>query len=225
MNLKITVSEHGCLVEQEGQNGDVILKAVDATDLARAFAGDSILDTGWLGPRIHRFAQVGGVTRLLVEAPPTRRTIRYERATVENVPTPRMLFNFGLRNGQLQSARVVVCAEPVPPQMEWIPTDTTPVARVPFPNVFHDTRVCWGRAAIPVLTIETVGVLVNLFFAAPFNHDLETDGLPSLWRGSAPPRGVDLLRRLAAEPRFPMDLLVRCGTLGSWWQGDVNGRW
>jgi hypothetical protein len=222
MKLTLEISDRGCIVQHAGANGDLVVKAVDVGDLARAFAGDVIMDTGWLGPRVHRYAQMGGVTRLLIEDPPQRRAIRYERTTVENVPTPRCLFHVSLQNGQVQGVRMVVCAEHVPPGMGWIPTDASPVAKVPFPNVFQDTRICWGHAVIPVVTIPTIAGLVNLFWGAPFNHDLERYGLPPTWRGHATPVGTELLNRLAAEPIFPADLLVRIGTLGNWWRGDVE---
>jgi hypothetical protein len=104
--------------------------------------------------------------------------------------------------------------------MAWIPTDLTPVARFPFPNVFRDTRICWGRLIIPVLTIQTINVLVNLFFDSKFNHDLAGEGLPSTWRGDYPPTGAELFRRLAREPDFPLDLLMPMGSLGEWWRGE-----
>jgi hypothetical protein len=182
--------------------------------------GVLLADTGWLGPRIHRFAQMGGVTRLLLEDPPQRRTLRYGRETVANVPTPRCLFNFSLQRGLLIGARMVVATENVPPGMGWIPTDQSPLAKVVFPNVFQDSRICWGHLTIPVLEIPTIGVLVNMFWNSQFNHDLERYGLPPTWRGNPTPVGVPLLRALAAEPTFPMDLLVRYGNLGSWWRGD-----
>jgi E2/UBC family protein D len=221
MRLKIDMSEQGITVQHEGPNGDVVVKAVDAQDLSRAFAGEVIMDTGWLGPRIHRFSQMGGVTRLLVEEPPKRRTIKYEGGTpVKNVPTPRALFNFSLRNGQLEGSRMCVSMETVPPGMEWIPTDNSPIARWPMMNVFDDTRICWGRLVIPVLSIQTISVLINLFFDSKFNHDLAHVGAARSWRGDPPPTGIELLRRLAREETFPMDLLCPMGNLGSWWRGE-----
>ncbi len=221
MRMKIDMSETGIIVQHDGDNGDVVVKAVDPQDLSRAFAGEVIMDTGWLGPRIHRFAQLGGITRLLIEDPPQRRTLRYEgQRPIENVPTPRCLFNFGLRNNQLESSRMCVCTERVPPGMAWIPTDMTPVARFPFPNVFRDTRICWGHLGIPVLTAQTISVLINLFWESKFNHDLAGEGVPPTWRGDPPPRGAELFRRLAREPEFPRDLLIRLGPLSSWWRGE-----
>jgi hypothetical protein len=221
--MKIEFSDRGVIVQHDGPNGDVVVKAVDPNDLSRAFAGEVLMDTGWMGQRIHRFSQVGGITRLLIEDPPQRRTLKYEgNRPIVNVPTPRCLFNFSLRNGQLESSRMCVCSEIVPPDMEWIPADMTPVAKFPFPNVFADTRICWGRLVIPVLTTQTIGVLVNLFWDSKFNHDLAQYGLPQTWRGEYPPQGVELFRRLVREPEFPMDLLVRMGTLSSWWRGDCR---
>ena len=218
--MKLQLSETGIIVQYDGDNGDVVIKAVDPQDLSRAFAGDVIMDTGWMAPRVRRFSQTGGVVRVLIEDPPQRRTLKFEEVRpIENVPTPRCLWNFGLRNNQLESSRVCVCAERVPPGMEWIPTDATPIARFPFPNAWRDSRICWGRLVIPVLTLQTVNVLINLFWNSKFNHDLEGQGLPERWRGDMPPRGADFFRRLSREPEFPLDLLVPAGTLGSWWRG------
>jgi hypothetical protein len=224
MRMTLEITDSGILVQQDGPNGDTIVKAVDPTDLRRALAGEIIMDTGWLGPRIHRFTQVGGITRVLVEDPPQRRTVKYEGdQPIEHVPTPRCLFSFSLRNHQLESSRLCVVAERVPPGMEWIPRDQTPVARFPFPNVFRDSRICWGRIVLPVLTLPTIGVLVNLFWDSQFNHDLAHEGLPENWRGESPPEGMELFRRLAREPEFPLDLLVPLGTLASWWRGGRHG--
>ncbi len=224
MRMKVELSEKGIIVEHSGDNGDVVVNVVDPQELSRAFAGEVLMDTGWLGPRVHRFAQVGGVVRLLVEDPSTRRTLKYEGdQPIENVPTPRCLFSFGLRNNQLETARVCVCAERVPPGMEWIPTDQTPLAKFPFPNVFRDTRICWGLVTIPVLTLQTVNGLINLFWESRFNQDLAGEGLPPTWRGTYPPHGAELFRQLAREPEFPLDLLLPAGTLGPWWRGEQHG--
>lgn len=232
MNLTINVTDGGVTVEHDGPNGDVVVKAVDPQELARAFAGEVVVDTGWLGPRIHRYSQIGGVTRLLVESPPAKRTIKFDderaRHTVEeftNVATPRCLFNFSLRQNQLEGSRVVVCLETVPPGMEWIPSDATPVGRFPFPNVYADTRICWGQSVIPTFDLQTIGGLCNLFWASPFNHDLDREQLPGMWRGQPTPRGTDLFKALAKEPVFPTALMVRLGTLGAWWRGDFHDRW
>jgi len=233
MRLKIDVTDTGVTVQHDGPNGDVVIKAVDPVELARAFAGEVVMDTGWLGPRIHRYMQVGGVTRILVESPPAKRTIKFDderrvRNTVQefkNVACPRCVFNFGIRQGQLESSRVCVVNELVPPGMEWIPTDHTPVARFPFPNVYADTRICWGQSQIPTFDLQTVGGLVNLFWASPFNHDLDMNQLPPEWRGHSTPRGKLLFEALAKEPVYPMDLMSRLSTLGQWWRGEVTNRW
>ena len=87
MRLKIDVQDTGVTVQHDGPNGDVIVKAVDPQELARAFAGEVVMDTGWLGARIHRYSQSGGITRVLVESPPAKVTIKFDdernRATIQ----------------------------------------------------------------------------------------------------------------------------------------------
>ena len=138
---------------------------------------------------------------------------------------PRCLFNFSLRQNQLEGSRVCVAMEPVPPGMEFIPSDNTIVARFPFPNVYEDSRICWGQSRIPTFDLQTIQGLCNLFWSSPFNHDLDREQLPPTWRGSAPPRGKELFKTLAKEPTYPLDLLTRLGTFGQWWRGDLNGRY
>lgn len=229
MRLKIDVSEMGVTVQHDGPNGDVVVKSVDPQDLSRAFAGDVIMDTGWLGPRIHRYAQMGGITRILVESPPAKRTIRYDdergRMTVQEfkgVAVPRCFFNFSLRQGMMEGSRVCACYEQVPPGMDWIPSDNTPVARFPFPNVYPDSKICWGQARIPAFDLQTIGGIVNLFWFAPFNHDLDREQMQQTWRGSPTPRGKTLFQKLAKEETFPMELLAPMGNLGTWWRGETR---
>lgn len=223
MRAVIEVTDAGVQVQTQGPDGAVICKAVSARDLGRAFAEDLTLDSGWLGPGVRRFAEEGGTVRLLVEDPPMVRTLRYEHTILNGVPTPRCVFAFRMRNGSLETARLAVCAEVVPPDMQWIPRDATPLARFPFPNVFQDTKICWGRDAVPSVSITTVAGLVSHFWNMPFNHDLSHIGVPGRWRDEAPPQGGALMRKLAdvyrREHTFPRDLLVGMGTLGEWWAG------
>ena len=223
MRMRIDINDGGITVQHEGQHDDVIVKAVDVQDLSRALTGDVTMDTGWLGPRLHRFSQMGGLTNVLVEVPPKLRRITYAGQIYENVPTPRCLFKFRLRGNILDYSAVVASMDVVPPGMEWMPTDTSLVARLPFPNVYPDTHVCWGRQVIPQITLVTIGGLAELFWGAPFNTDLEHSGLPPSWRNHATPRGRDMLRAFQREGvNFPMDFLVRLGNLRHWWEGHLH---
>ena len=232
MNLRIDVNDAGVTVQHDGPNGDVVVKAVDPQELARAFAGEVVMDTGWMAPRVHRMAQIGGVTRILVESPPAKRPIKFDdergRRTVQefkDVACPRVLFNFGIRQGQLESSRAVAVYELVPPGMDFIPSDHTQLAKFPFPNVYGDTRICWGQVVLPTFDLQTIGGLVNLFWFAAFNHDLDQN-LPTEWKGRPTPRGVQLFKALQQEAAYPMELLVRLNTLGAWWRGELrNDRW
>jgi hypothetical protein len=221
--MRIEITDGGVSVQHEGQHDDVVVKTVDVQDLSRALAGDITFDTGWLAPRIHRYSQIGGLTNVLLETPPKLRRITYLSQVFENVPTPRCLWKFRLRGMVLDYSAVVACMDVVPPGMEWMAQDTSQVARLPFPNVYQDTHICWGRTSIPPLSLVTIGGLAELFWGAPFNRDLEHMGLPQTWRGAPPPQGPTMLRAFQREGvNFPMDFLARLGTLRQWWDGYVG---
>lgn len=45
---------------------------------------------------------------------------------------------------------------------------------VPFSNVYEEGRICWGNNAVSIPTLKAIQGLSTLFFAAPFNTDLDS---------------------------------------------------
>jgi len=215
--MRIELNDTGVLVQTQTDDGSVVVKAVKAEDLARAMYGDLKVDTGWMGPNIRRVSEGSGKTVVLVEDPPQVRRVQYFDRPYQ-IPVPRCLFRFTIANGAVVDSRVVATTDPIP-GAAWLPRNDTPVYRFPFPNVYDDTHVCWGRRTVlPAVKPVEVAGLVNMFYGIPFNGDLASVGLPMSWRGESV-QGIEwVFQKIRGLPTFPDDLLLPKTTLRQWWE-------
>ncbi len=141
-----------------------ITKFVTAADVAAAFSGQ-LEDSGWVTPGIVRFGQSVQGPWYVFFAPPGKATIYLEdQGALGGVPLPLVLPGLVLlgigRTHYVWAVRTHV----------FNPAD--PAYYAPFPNVYDDGHVCWGRNAPPKVEREMAAHTWKLFLESPFTASL-----------------------------------------------------
>lgn len=203
------------------ENGREVAKALSSEQIARAFRQYQT-DTGWIERRILRYREQPEANYLLSYEPARTRTIFVETETGEvreiSVPLPALvLFGKG-REFYLWAAK----GRSV--------TSKSPLSHAPLPNLGGGSelqgKICFGKNEVPECRAETIDLVWNLIFAAPFNAD-HANG-----KCRSEPRDVRRLLFALAERRarnFPAkELLETNTTIEQVWAravGDKSSRY
>jgi len=181
-------------------NGDtVVTKPVDAMEVAYTLASELSVSTGLLPEGTLWWTNTpGGPVYALYEAPKIRKVALQLQAMGEprrfTIPLPGLIF---------------LCSPAQPP---WVfavkkkPTKLTDtVYEAPLCNIFHDGRSCQGSHQYPNRVEEMVESFFTSFFSA--TADLRERSV------AFPNNVVDLWKFLDGKPTFPLDDLVKYGTV------------
>lgn len=181
-------------VARNGRRDQV--KYVGPEAVREAFTTERI-DSGWLGPGIVRVGRTPSGPFAVAFVTAGRREITIAPADAESfvlrVPVPPLvavgsgqgLHLFAVRPNEFD-ADAAVCYPP-------------------FPNLFADSRVCWGQNQSPPVDHTRILAAVDLYFSTPFNLN------EAARRSRAFPANVaDQLRRLERRRArtYPVDDLV-----------------
>lgn len=185
------------LVTRTGRRDQV--KYLGPEAVREAFTTERV-DSGWMRPEIVRVGRTPGGPFAVAFLAAGRREIAIappdDEPFVLTVPVPPLVAVGSSAGLQLFAVRE---------------NEFHPEARIyypPFPNLFADSRVCWGQNAAPPVDHTRILAAVDLFFSTPFNLN------EAARRSRAYPANVaDQLRRLARHRArvYPVDDLVALG--------------
>jgi hypothetical protein len=168
-----------------------VAKFVRATDVAAAFSGHEE-DTGWMPAGVARMGHSSSGPWFVYSAPAQKVDVILGSGDAPvRVPIPRtILIGIGMTYYLYAQTKSHLEA--------W-----NNVFLAPFPNVYPDGRICWGRNMPPEAQAEKARNVWELFFEAPFNGDLAGQKCRSY------PNDVrELLRIWKGKNKFPNDELI-----------------
>lgn|SRR5487761_1954640 len=177
-----------------------ITKQVDALDVAHALASDLSFGTGLLPPGSLWWTNTRGGPLFAIYAEPKIRTLTLQANMKQKlrrftVPLPGLVF---------------LCTPGQPP---WVfavakkPTkETDAIYHAPFTNIFRDGRSCPGSHKYPTRVAD----MVESFFISFFSATADLTGRSKKF----PKNVVSLWESLDGKKRYPIDDLVKYGTVG-----------
>ena len=147
------------------ENGREVAKALSSQSVARAFR-EYQTDTGWIERRILRYREQPEGNFVISIEPARTRTIFVETGKGEvreiNVPLPTLvLFGKG-RDFYLWAVK----GKTVTPKSR--------LSHAPLPNLGGSDlqgKICFGKNEVPDARADTIDLIWNLIFNAPFNAD------------------------------------------------------
>jgi hypothetical protein len=135
-------------------------KFVTVVDVAAAFTGQEA-DSGYLAAGVVRVGSNAGGKFYVYSAPEQQvEVIIPDHADPVKIPIPRTVLVAA--SGQYY---LFAMAE------KYFGADEA-AYHAPFPNIYPDGRICWGQNSVPAVDPADARQIWNLFFEAPFNHDL-----------------------------------------------------
>jgi hypothetical protein len=171
-------------------------KILSLDTLVSAFTQHGDIKTPLLPPGCRYYRVNKTHHSIYLEVPPCVRTIKYINRDQKVIfqgsfPCPWTLMElvFVANNQEfiLNDSRIFSALTP-------ITSLKTDIYHSPYPNVFNDTRICWGNNKISVSTLAGAGIAIDYFFSANFNTDLH----PSI----NSPRFEDMARDLKDKQFF-----------------------
>lgn len=163
-----------------------ITKSLRAQEVSSAFTLETT-DSGWITPGVQRcgFNSLG--EWFVYFAKPCKVSIQIGREERITVPIPATVlvgakgkfYLFALEESEFNPKGKVYAA--------------------PFPNVYPDGRICWGKNPFPKINQEKAQDVWNLFFSAPFNGDLASD------KSKTFPKDIrQQLKKLSGKSTYPV---------------------
>lgn len=156
----ITDQGHYLFQCKEGEGSS--LKTLREADVRTAFSRKGT-DSGWLQPGVIR---AGFSTRgpwYVYYHEPMVRSISIIGIGKVMVPVPALLMV-----GQEKQIEIFAVK-----RLEFKDPGKTLLWHAPFPNVYDDGRICWGKNKIPAVDASKAEKIYDLFFTSPFNADLK----------------------------------------------------
>lgn len=209
--ITMKLDGHGVEIEIE-DNNKKRYKYLNISRFLRCVSGDLITDTGLLPGGTIAFCRSRKGTRVALVRPAGVQSVSYE-VSDGTIPefkifVPSLLWIFNLNDRScIQATRVFALEAPVI-------NPKTQIYHFPFSNVYITGVVCWGEAAflkIPLGSLMDLSLLPAMFFAKPFNHDLES-GI----RGGT----YSFFEDHNGELSFPDDLLRPFGIFEEAWKNE-----
>lgn len=207
-------------ITDKDHDGYTTIKTVSPQAFIEAMNSDAEFQTGLLPPNTRYYRRIDRSEHIVVEVPPSIRTVTYKRREYK-IPVPRILACFSMRNESAGYSSVYSTSFSVLKMPLLGPTTET--YQFPFPNV--DINVCWGSNALPKYQrgqYQSLCALVDLFFDAPFNDDLDNhsfapfDYIDIDGRVRRATHFPDLIDYLDGKDEFPLGILVREETFEQW---------
>ena len=151
--------------------------------------------------------QISGKVALAV--PKHRTTVHFED-TDYLICFPALFFCFSIENSRIKQTNLFALKG-----SHWKEEDF--LYNYPFGNVnTYSHTVCWGSNQLPAIeTLQTLDVVVSLFYDSPTNNDYYSAGDSTAWKEDNL-RAV--LKRLDGLEEFPEEILVQtnCSTIGDY---------
>jgi PRTRC genetic system protein B len=137
----------------------VTSKFVTANDLAAAFS-HSEQDSGWLAPGIVRVGSSARGSWYVYSAPAQKVNISLSETETLTIPIPRTVM-LGIDKDYYIWAMIEKYFEP-----------KAAAYYAPFPNVYREGKICWGKNNPPKADSKSARGAWELFFGSLFNGDL-----------------------------------------------------
>ena len=211
--------QYGTKVTIEKENGIKVQKNVTLNNLRTALMENFQFATGWLPAGTRHYGKRNDIESIIIESPPTVREVQYSsRDGIESfvIPVPWTLWKFSLmpRDNKVlfRSANVWAMKRPITPGSE----NQHSMYTLPFSNVGGSGDICWGSGSETSKVIETitsinkVGRMIEVFWSAPFNSDLDGDKYVSFQSdtGIRINHCYGLLQHLNNKTTFPYEILT-----------------
>lgn len=180
------------LFKYKKSENEIVSKSLRAPEVSAAFTCDSV-DSGWIKPGIMRCGSNHLGDWFLYFVPKCKVAIQIGTSKKITIPVP---------------ATVLIACKKAYYLFALVAKDFSSKAAVyhaPFPNVYSDGKICWGRNTAPKVNMESAFTAWELFFASPFNGDLAS--------GKSRANNADIrviLKKLAGKDEYPVDDLVSC---------------
>lgn len=126
----------------------------------------------------------GNISKFFLFSPSQRTQLRFRTGTgptgvtvYENAWFPSFVLVSSFNGNSMNNSYVYQVDSLITSVVDLQPTTT--LYRMPFPNVYHDARICWGYNfggrgddASMTMTTRNTGILADIFRTSTFNHDL-----------------------------------------------------
>lgn len=110
--------------------------------------------------------RASGIQEMIIEVPKNRWDITYHVTRFEQVGFPRLLFKY-LVSGTSVTIKTIAAIKD-----DGFLKEDTPLYHFPFSHVDTSGHVCMGGNTMPsIKSINQLGTIHNMFFAAPFGDD------------------------------------------------------
>lgn len=121
-------------------------------------------------------------SRVVMEIPKKQWDIRYGDDEIYTIGFPRLIIQYDIIKSPSTQRIIETKIFAVLNNKKAI-TEDTEIYRFPYPNVYHDGRVCWGsNHPKEIKDIMELEKMFNWFVSAPFGEDLgvkTTHGMPN----------------------------------------------
>jgi hypothetical protein len=141
------------------KDNEIVTKSLRAPEVAAAFTRETV-DSGWIASGIMRVGSGHKGPWFVFFKPACKVKIQIGTAKRIEIPIPSTVL-VGIDN---EYRLFAVSGKQFDAQAK--------VYRAPFPNVYGEGRICWGKNTKPKVSMDWAMVAWNLFFEAPFNGDL-----------------------------------------------------
>lgn len=234
MKIVITLDEknfggrhyHAAHIEQIDDNNVHSSKYISIQNLISALSHSVVSEDRFyrLGKMPHNYydglilrnenEQISGEIALSV--PMHRTTIHFEDTDYQ-ICFPALFFYFSIKDSRIGSTYVFALKG-----NQWNEDDV--LYNYPFGNVSTDYHnVCWGSNQLPAIeTLQTLDVVVSLFYDSPTNNDYYSAGESTRWKED---NLRAILKRLDGLEKFPEKILMpsNCGTIGDFLNRAFEG--
>ena len=194
-------------ITDKDHDGYTTIKTVSPQAFIEAMNSDAEFQTGLLPPNTRYYRRIDRSEHIVVEVPPSIRTVTYKRREYK-IPVPRILHVFSMRNESAEYSSVY--------------STSFSVLKMPLLGLqlrhisSHSLTLIYmyvGSNALPKYQrgqYQSLCALVDLFFDAPFNDDLDSHSF-------APFDYIDIDGRVRRATHFP--------NLIDYLDGRMNSRW
>ncbi len=175
MSLDLSISNEGTILTYSDATGVKHTKSVDLSDFIRAVSTNVAFDMGFLPAGTRYLGVKGDQTQIAVERPAASYDVCFGNTSTQlgKAHLPAALFLFTLTKANdayfVNDTRIFALKQ------DNVMLAIDPLYQYPTPNVYEDSRVCWGYNEEAIKNFKNLSALngvVRRFFTAPFNHDL-----------------------------------------------------
>lgn len=183
------------IFKHKKNDGQVVSKNLRATEVSSAFTLET-MDSGWITTGIQRTGFNTQGSWFVFFMPPCRNELKLDKTdTYYSVPIPGTL---------LIGAKKTLYLFAMDGQ-EFDPKGK--VYTAPFPNIYPDGKICWGKNRTPAVEASKALEVWKLFFLSPFNGDLASG------KSKKYPQDVrEQLKALAGKRTYPTRTMKVCFT-------------